>query len=62
MTDAKCTGFVHSIKVPRVYKRASAIARKVVEEGANLKELIYSSGHEVRNAVLRLYQVEVMRL
>lgn len=47
MSHPKCGGFVHSIKVPRIYKAASVIAKKVVEEGGSLKDLVYSSGHKV---------------
>ncbi|KAK6620450.1 hypothetical protein RUM44_006851 [Polyplax serrata] len=46
MSHPKCGGFVHSIKVPRIYKAASVIAKKVVEEGGSLKDLVYSSGHK----------------
>ncbi|XP_043498801.1 28S rRNA (cytosine-C(5))-methyltransferase [Polistes fuscatus] len=38
-------GFVHSIKVPRLYKIASKIVRDVQENGASFKSLIFSEKH-----------------
>ncbi|XP_015190481.1 PREDICTED: probable 28S rRNA (cytosine-C(5))-methyltransferase [Polistes dominula] len=38
-------GFVHSIKVPRIYKLASKIVRDVQENGASFKSLIFSEKH-----------------
>nr|XP_050844507.1 28S rRNA (cytosine-C(5))-methyltransferase [Vespula vulgaris]XP_050844508.1 28S rRNA (cytosine-C(5))-methyltransferase [Vespula vulgaris] len=38
-------GFVHSVKVPRLYKIASKIVRDVQENGASLKTLIFSEKH-----------------
>lgn len=40
-------GFVHSIKVPRLYKTAATIVKKVAEDGASLKQLIYEKNHPV---------------
>lgn len=40
-------GFVHSVKVPRLYKIASKIVRDVQENGASLKTLIFSEKHPV---------------
>lgn len=40
-------GFVHSIKVPRLYKTAATIVRKVTEDGASLKQLVYEKNHPV---------------
>lgn len=40
-------GFVHSVKVPRIYKVTTNIVRSVQEQGANLKNLIYEKKHPV---------------
>ncbi|KAL0268730.1 UNVERIFIED_CONTAM: hypothetical protein PYX00_010553 [Menopon gallinae] len=40
------SGFVHSVKVPRLYKTASLIVKRVVENGESLKQLVYSSRHK----------------
>ncbi|XP_029667829.1 probable 28S rRNA (cytosine-C(5))-methyltransferase isoform X1 [Formica exsecta] len=39
------TGFVHSVKVPRIYKFTADIVRRVQEDGASLKTLIYEKNH-----------------
>lgn len=41
------TGFVHSVKVPRIYKFTADIVRRVQEDGASLKTLIYEKNHSV---------------
>ncbi|XP_072750052.1 28S rRNA (cytosine-C(5))-methyltransferase [Anoplolepis gracilipes] len=38
-------GFVHSVTVPRIYKFTANIVRRVQEEGASLKTLIYEKNH-----------------
>ncbi|XP_032665045.1 probable 28S rRNA (cytosine-C(5))-methyltransferase [Odontomachus brunneus] len=38
-------GFVHSVKVPRIYKITADIVRCVQERGASLKTLIYEKKH-----------------
>ncbi|XP_014474445.1 PREDICTED: probable 28S rRNA (cytosine-C(5))-methyltransferase [Dinoponera quadriceps] len=38
-------GFVHSVKVPRIYKITANIVRCVQEQGASLKGLIYEKKH-----------------
>ncbi|KAK2581801.1 hypothetical protein KPH14_002274 [Odynerus spinipes] len=38
-------GFVHSVKVPRLYKIASKIVQDVQENGASLKSLVFSKKH-----------------
>lgn len=48
MNKSSGSGFIHSIKVPRIYKTASVIVKKVVEEGGSVKTLVYGSGHKVR--------------
>lgn len=40
-------GFKHSVKVPRLYKAASTIVKRVVEDGESLKQLIYNQNHPV---------------
>lgn len=45
-------GFVHSVKVPRLYKTASKIVRDVRENGGSLKTLIYEQKHPVSNLIL----------
>jgi len=41
----------HSIKVPRLYKRAANIAKRVTEERCGLKELLFNANkHPVSNA------------
>ena len=50
MSNISRNGFVHSIKVPRIYKTASIIAQKVYE-GGSLKDLVYKSGHKVISRV-----------
>ncbi|XP_018346921.1 PREDICTED: probable 28S rRNA (cytosine-C(5))-methyltransferase, partial [Trachymyrmex septentrionalis] len=37
--------FVHSVKVPRIYRITSNIVRRVREDGASLKTLIYEKKH-----------------
>ncbi|XP_012219603.2 28S rRNA (cytosine-C(5))-methyltransferase [Linepithema humile] len=39
------SGFVHSVKVPRIYKLTADIVRRVREDGASLKSLIYEKKH-----------------
>ncbi|XP_008545984.3 28S rRNA (cytosine-C(5))-methyltransferase [Microplitis demolitor] len=38
-------GFIHSVKVPRLYKTASSTVKKIVEHKASLKELVYERKH-----------------
>ncbi|XP_057335369.1 28S rRNA (cytosine-C(5))-methyltransferase [Microplitis mediator] len=38
-------GFIHSVKVPRLYKTASSTVKKIVERKASLKELVYERKH-----------------
>lgn len=40
-------GFVHSVMVPRIYKATANIVRRVREDGASLKTLIYEKNHPV---------------
>jgi putative methyltransferase len=40
-------GFVHSVKVPRIYKLTADIVRRVREDSASLKSLIYETKHPV---------------
>lgn len=40
-------GFVHSAKVPRIYKLTADIVRRVRVENASLKSLIYEKKHPV---------------
>ncbi|XP_078046703.1 nop2/Sun-like domain containing protein 5 [Augochlora pura] len=47
-------GFVHSIKVPRLYKSASKIVREVRENGGSLKSLIYQQRHPNTSALYSL--------
>ncbi|GLV35856.1 Nop2/Sun-like domain containing protein 5 [Carabus blaptoides fortunei] len=37
--------FIHSVKVPRLYKTASKIVEQVKENGASLKDLLYKKQH-----------------
>lgn len=39
--------FVHSIKVPRLYKSAAKVIQEVREKGGSLKSLIYNQRHPV---------------
>jgi len=39
--------FVHSVTVPRIYKFTADIVRRVREDGASLKALIYERKHPV---------------
>ncbi|XP_031849774.1 nop2/Sun-like domain containing protein 5 [Nomia melanderi] len=47
-------GFVHSVKVPRLYKTASKIVREVRENGASLKTMIYEQKHPNISAIYSL--------
>lgn len=38
-------GFVHSVTVPRIYKFTANVVRRVQEDGASLKTLIYEKNH-----------------
>lgn len=38
-------GFVHSVKVPRLYKIAAKVIKDVQENGASLKTLVFSKKH-----------------
>lgn len=38
-------GFVHSVAVPRIYKFTADIVRRVREDGASPKTLIYEKNH-----------------
>lgn len=40
-------GFVHSVRVPRLYKVTAKTVQTVVEDGASLKELVYAKKHPV---------------
>lgn len=55
--EAGASGFVHSVKVPRLYKTASLIVKRVVENGESLKQLIYSSRHKVRSHMVFSYRM-----
>lgn len=48
-------GFVHSVKVPRLYKTVAGIVQKVQENGASLKQLIYQQRHTVSCHVLQFF-------
>ncbi|GLV35869.1 hypothetical protein CBL_09936 [Carabus blaptoides fortunei] len=37
--------FIHSLKVPRLYKTASKIVKPVKENGSTLKDLLYKKQH-----------------
>ncbi|XP_043269508.1 28S rRNA (cytosine-C(5))-methyltransferase [Venturia canescens] len=45
LNETMSNGFVHSIKVPRLYKTTAKIVQKVAEDGASLKQLIYEKKH-----------------
>ncbi|KAK0175277.1 hypothetical protein PV327_009038 [Microctonus hyperodae] len=47
-------GFKHSVKVPRLYKAASNIVKRVVEDGESLKQLIYNQNHPNIKAIYAL--------
>lgn len=46
--------FIHSVKVPRLYKTASKIVQQVKENGASLKDLLYKKKHPVRIFIFKL--------
>ncbi|KOC62174.1 Putative methyltransferase NSUN5 [Habropoda laboriosa] len=46
--------FVHSIKVPRLYKTAAKIVREVRENGGSLKSLLYKQKHPNVSAIFAL--------
>ncbi|XP_012339483.2 probable 28S rRNA (cytosine-C(5))-methyltransferase [Apis florea] len=46
--------FVHSIKVPRLYKSAAKIIQEVREKGGSLKSLIYNQRHPNKSAIYSL--------
>ncbi|XP_076749001.1 nop2/Sun-like domain containing protein 5 [Xylocopa sonorina] len=48
------TGFVHSVKVPRLYKSAAKIVEDVREKGGSLKKLIYDKKHPNVSALYSL--------
>ncbi|XP_033357250.1 probable 28S rRNA (cytosine-C(5))-methyltransferase [Bombus vosnesenskii] len=48
------SGFVHSIKVPRLYKSAAKIVQEVREKGGSLKSLIYRQKHPNVSAIYSL--------
>ncbi|XP_060816364.1 28S rRNA (cytosine-C(5))-methyltransferase [Bombus pascuorum] len=48
------SGFVHSIKVPRLYKSAAKIIQEVREKGGSLKSLIYGQKHPNVSAIYSL--------
>ncbi|XP_043595198.1 28S rRNA (cytosine-C(5))-methyltransferase [Bombus pyrosoma] len=48
------SGFVHSIKVPRLYKSAAKIVQEVREKGGSLKSLIYGQKHPNVSAIYSL--------
>lgn len=41
------TGFIHSVKVPRIYKETSKIVANVKEQGTSLKQLLFQKKHPV---------------
>ncbi|XP_076291022.1 nop2/Sun-like domain containing protein 5 [Lasioglossum baleicum] len=47
-------GFVHSIKVPRLYKSAAKVVQEVRENGGSLKSLIYQQRHPNTSALYSL--------
>ncbi|XP_020280184.1 probable 28S rRNA (cytosine-C(5))-methyltransferase [Pseudomyrmex gracilis] len=47
-------GYVHSVKVPRLYKCTADIVRRARENGANLKSLIFETKHTNTSAVYGL--------
>lgn len=44
--------FIHSVKVPRLYKQAAKIAKEASEGLGSLKNLVYEAKHPV--SILRL--------
>lgn len=40
-------GFVHSVRVPRLYKTVADVVKEVIENGASLKPTIYQKKHPV---------------
>ncbi|XP_076670693.1 nop2/Sun-like domain containing protein 5 isoform X2 [Andrena cerasifolii] len=48
------SGFVHSVKVPRLYKSAAKIVQEVREKGGSLKSLIYEQKHPNVSAIYSL--------
>ncbi|XP_074113899.1 nop2/Sun-like domain containing protein 5 isoform X1 [Cotesia typhae] len=47
-------GFVHSVKVPRIYKTAACTIKKIAEHRASLKELVYERKHPNIKAIYAL--------
>ncbi|KAH0552412.1 hypothetical protein KQX54_009645 [Cotesia glomerata] len=47
-------GFIHSVKVPRIYKTAANTIKKVDERKASLKELVYERKHPNIKAIYAL--------
>lgn len=41
------SGFVHSIKVPKIYKTAAKVVETVVQGGGGLKQVFYSTAKTV---------------
>lgn len=41
------TKYIHSIKVPRLYKESSKIVQKVLVDGASFKSLVSKPNHPV---------------
>ncbi|CAK9814791.1 28S rRNA (cytosine-C(5))-methyltransferase [Anthophora plagiata] len=48
------SGFVHSVKVPRLYKVVAKIVREVRENGGSLKSLLYERKHPNVSAIYSL--------
>jgi len=55
-------GFVHSVKVPRIYKVAANIVRRVHEDGAGLKDLIYEKKHPVSKSYTFIVEFCIVKI
>ncbi|XP_065156024.1 28S rRNA (cytosine-C(5))-methyltransferase [Atheta coriaria] len=51
----------HSIKVPQLYKITSNIYKKVKDEGASLKNLVYDANHPNKKAIYALVLTTIQR-
>jgi len=40
---AENSGYIHSVKVPKIYKISSKIVQTVVEQGGSIKQLLYTT-------------------
>jgi hypothetical protein len=49
--------FEHSIRVPRLYKVASKIAKEVSEGKGSIKQLVYEGKHTVSFEVTALFSL-----